>query len=249
MKSNGRWRWVTEGFVIVASILLAFWIDAWWDGVQGGRQEAALVEAVREELENNRESLRFFLAIGAAHLDRVDRFLRTTPEQLRAMPTDSVHPMVEAMWLPPTFDAQISATTMFLDSPPRSTSESLVSRQLVGGWSRQLADAQEEGMDLRAHASEVVDMLAAVSVTLPPPPPDPILDWSLADLSLQNRTFVSTAIEQGGGETLARLRADDAFVIALARKMHDQRRYNFELAQASERLELVLAALASASAR
>lgn len=233
---------MVEGLVIVVSILLAFWIDAWWDGVQEKRLEATVVASMSEEVDVNRRSVRFFLATGATHLDRIDRFLRSTSEELRATPTDSVHGMVEAMWLPPTFDPRISATMMFLDAPPRSAPESLALHQLVGSWSQQIADAQEEGSDLRAHASAVVDMLTAYSVTLPPPPSDPISDWSLVDLNLQNRTFVSTAIEQSGPETLARLRADPAFVAALARKLHDQRRYNFEIARASEALDAILAA-------
>jgi hypothetical protein len=248
MKPEDSRRLVIEGLVIVASILLAFWIDAWWDGVQGEQREATLVASVREELEDNRRTARRFLGFGAAHLDRIDRFLRSTSEEMLATPPDSVHGLVEAMWLPPTFDPRISATMMLLDAPPQSTSESLVLRELVGNWSRQLADAQEEGSDLRASASEVVSMLAAYSTTLPPPPSDPISDWSRADLTLQNRTFVSTAVEQSGLEMLARLRADSAFVAALARKMHDQRRYNFEIARASEALDLILA-LPTVSAR
>jgi hypothetical protein len=242
MKSDDMQRWVIEGMVIMASILLAFWIDAWWDGVQEERHESALVESVREEVEANRRGVRSFLAVGAAHLDRIDRFLRSTSEELRATPPDSVHPMVEAMWLPPTFDPRISATMMFLDAPPRFAPESLVLHQLVGSWSQLLTDAQEEGSDLREHASAVVDMLTAYSATLPPPPSDPISDWSLVDLSLQNRTFVSTAIEQSGPETLVRLRADVAFVAALRRKLHDQRRYIFEIARASGALDAILAA-------
>lgn len=235
-------RWAVEGLVIVTSILLAFWIDAWWDGVQEKRQEAALVASLGDELEANHRGVQRFLSGGAAHIDRIDRFLRSTGEQLRNTPHDSVHPLVEALWLPPTFDPLTSATSMFLDAPPRSASESLVLHRVVAAWGRALSDAQEEGLDLRAHASEVVDILTAYSVTLPPPPSDPISDWGEVDLLTgQNRTFVSTSIEQAGPDVLARLRADSAFVAALTRKMHDQRRYLFEIARASVNLEEILA--------
>lgn len=242
MRSDERKGWVIESLVIVASILLAFWIDASWEGVREDRHEAALVASLREEVEVNRPYLQGFLAHGAAQLDRIDRFLRSTPQELQATPPDSVHVVVEAIWLPPTFDPSISATMTFLDAPPQLTPESVVLRQLVGNWLRRLTDAEEEGSDLRANASAVVDMLAAYAITLPPPPSDPVLDWSITGSALQNRTFISTAIEQAGPEMLARLRSDVVFVAALARKMHDHRRYTFEIAGAADALDAILAA-------
>jgi hypothetical protein len=153
-----------------------------------------------------------------------------------------VHPLVEALWLPPTFDPRTSATMTFLDASPRSAPETLLLHRTVAEWIRQLDDAEEEGSDLRAHASEVVNILAAYSVTLPPPPSDPIADWGGVDPRRQNRTFLSTAIEQAGPDILARLRADPVFVAAIVRKMHDQRRYLFEIASVSIDLEEILAA-------
>jgi hypothetical protein len=42
-------RLVAEGFVVVASILLAFAIDAWWDGYLEDRREDRQLAAMREE--------------------------------------------------------------------------------------------------------------------------------------------------------------------------------------------------------
>lgn len=43
-------RVLSEGAVIVVSILLAFWIDAWWDGRQSREDERAVLDALRTEL-------------------------------------------------------------------------------------------------------------------------------------------------------------------------------------------------------
>lgn len=244
---GGKSRWLAEGLVIVFSVLLAFWIDAWWDGVQAGRHEAAVVESVRDELERNRPYARGFVAGGSAHIDRIERFLESTPDELRRTPDDSVHPLVEAMWLPPTFDPDMAAVTLLLETPPRGSEESLRIHRLVGLWRNQLEDAREEGSDLREHASVVVDYLAARTASLPRPPRSaPIAGWVWGQ---QNRTWISNAIEQSGPVILARLRADDAFVAALARKIHDQRRYVFEIARAAERLDSVLVALPGPAVR
>lgn len=52
MPERPSWRrWIIEGFVIVASILLAFAIDAGWSALEEGRQREALVRALRGDFE------------------------------------------------------------------------------------------------------------------------------------------------------------------------------------------------------
>ena len=45
----------TEAVVIVGSILLAFWIDAWWDDQIDRRQEKALLEALHQDFRTARD--------------------------------------------------------------------------------------------------------------------------------------------------------------------------------------------------
>ena len=237
---GNRTRWAVEGLVILVSILLAFWIDAWWDGVQARHHEAVVVEAARQELETNRE-IRRFVDGSSAITDRIERFLNATVEEVRATPADSVELLVEALWLPPTYDPPMAAVTVLLETPPLPTEESLHTHRLVSAWTQRLEDAKEEAGDLRSSSSRVVDLLVARAASLPRPPRfTPPSDWSGVQ---QNRTFVTSAIEQAGPEGLAQLRADDAFVAALARKLHDQKRYITEIARAARRLDSILAAL------
>jgi hypothetical protein len=46
-----------EGAAIIASILLAFAIDAWWDGVKADRDTQEILDAVLVEMESNLTSL------------------------------------------------------------------------------------------------------------------------------------------------------------------------------------------------
>ncbi len=50
-------RVFVEGVVIVGSILLAFGIEAWWDGVQEGRLELEYAERLKDDLAG--DTLRF----------------------------------------------------------------------------------------------------------------------------------------------------------------------------------------------
>ena len=58
MKRKIPWpRILVEGVVIVGSILLAFGIDAWWEGVQDRQEEQSMLVELRSEFEVNREAL------------------------------------------------------------------------------------------------------------------------------------------------------------------------------------------------
>jgi hypothetical protein len=60
MNESNRIPWLrisAEGAAIIASILLAFAIDAWWDRVQADRDTQEILDAVLVEMESNLTSL------------------------------------------------------------------------------------------------------------------------------------------------------------------------------------------------
>ena len=69
-----------EAFVILVSILLAFWIDAWWDDRSPMRMERAMLGAVADELARNQDDLDQTVRRLEMYLDRVDRFLRASEQ-------------------------------------------------------------------------------------------------------------------------------------------------------------------------
>lgn len=59
MNQPNSWRrFIAEGVVIVASILLAFGIDAWWADVQDQKDEALILRALATEFRENLAELR-----------------------------------------------------------------------------------------------------------------------------------------------------------------------------------------------
>jgi hypothetical protein len=52
-----RGRTATEGVAIVFSILLAFWIDTWWEGQQEAQLEVVYLYELQEDFELTKSTL------------------------------------------------------------------------------------------------------------------------------------------------------------------------------------------------
>ncbi len=76
MKAQIPWlRVFVEGVVIVGSILLAFGLQAWWDGVQERQEEQRVLAALAEDFEETRVDTRQKIAATEAVRDTVMRLL------------------------------------------------------------------------------------------------------------------------------------------------------------------------------
>lgn len=139
-------RMIAEGAVIVASILLAFALDAWWDASQRSRETADLLAALDEEF-----------ALAAAELDGTlagQRFVVAAADtalgRLRA--GESRIPAGDVAWVldAPTSDINQGtlATLMASGGLERLPSQQL--RALLAGWPAAVADIQEEELEARS---------------------------------------------------------------------------------------------------
>ena len=75
-------RWagaLGQGVLIVASILLAFGIEAWWDDRQEQQHRAALLDDLAVELRQNRDALSSALALQRTRADRIEELLNEVP--------------------------------------------------------------------------------------------------------------------------------------------------------------------------
>ncbi len=97
-----------EGVVIVASILLAFGIDAWWDAVQEERRAEALAESMIGDFETTRERLAVSTAMGEAVLLRGESLLRLIRSG-EAVPVDSLRFLVQGVTMGIVFRPAISS--------------------------------------------------------------------------------------------------------------------------------------------
>ncbi len=223
MKPQIPWlRVFVEGVVIVGSILLAFGIDAWWDGVQEREEERELLVGLRLEFLENREILRESLALvdgGVAHLRR---FLKLTPDQAAQIPSDSAWAQVI---VPHRRVFSSSLSLGFLDATVSSGKLALV----------------RDG-DLRAALARTSGLQADV---------EEVLDYA-RQLSLEAATLLGRHREIQSGEavpdgprevtaaTLRALRSDAAFMGVSTAKTEFWQAYSNESRRLEEHVNNVL---------
>ena len=76
-------RLAAEGAVVVVSILLAFWIDAWWDGHLESKREQDQLAAMREEFFESVIALDEVLESIEQHASAVDELIHLLKEAKR----------------------------------------------------------------------------------------------------------------------------------------------------------------------
>jgi hypothetical protein len=226
-------RILSEGSVIVLSILLAFWIDAWWNNRQALKEEMAILESVRGELDRNRGELDTLLDRTKRDLDRIDRFFRATPPELVSLPPDSVNPWLLAAAVPWTFDPELSAASVLLEESPMASDRGRASRETVARWMRLLEDTHEEKASLTEYGNAVLGQLAS----------------GAAGTASQGLALIDQMATRMGPAILAQLRGDPDFIAAVMSKSHQQMLYLSELTEASSALDAVRAVLEMESGR
>lgn len=156
--SIGRpWRrLIAEGVVIVLSILLAFGVDAWWDGHRERVQEDTLLsnllagfEASRPDLIVRLDGARRMAAGNAAFRDLVG--VGDGPV-LASVPDSFVLAVIGS----PTYDA----TTNALDAAVASGQIEIIRNEAIraelANWRRSLADTREDELLVRQITTEQV---------------------------------------------------------------------------------------------
>lgn len=220
-QSRRTMRLASEAAVIVVSILLAFWIDAWWGHRQARMTEVTVLEAIREEAEQNRFALDRMLRRNEVQLIRTDGFLGMTPGELRSLPQDSVTPWISAMVVTWTYDGDDSAAGLLLGSAGPITQHAREVRIVLARWVRILDDMEEEKATVWGLGTDLAGRLAL---------------YTTEAANGGQGLLYEVAAPLGPG-LLAQLRGDDQFVAALLNKSHYQNVYVRELTQASALLD------------
>jgi hypothetical protein len=216
-----------EAAAVVASILLAFGIDAAWDARQEGTAELAAIEALRAEMGMNLQVLVETIRYNDEAWNDVAEFLRTTPQGISSMQIDSVPwgGVEISLWAPFTFDPELGATTAFLGRPEASSEHIRELRRAVVNWDRQFVDAGEESRVLWESSREVLSIMTPYVADLVP------AESGGPGLSL---------IYQDYSARLAQIRADQRIVAAVIAKFNLQMIYTGELRDLLEETEHVL---------
>lgn len=138
-------RLLAEGVVIVASIVLAFALDAWWDDVAEGRQLRQQLGSVQAEVRGNRDLVLF-------QVDLMERMIAAGGALVEAMDSGASQGGAVSVpdtlaWLPlanPTLDASLGAIDALIGSGQLALIRDPALRTQLAGLRDKIADAVEE---------------------------------------------------------------------------------------------------------
>jgi len=142
-------RILTEGAAIVASILLAFSIDAWWNGRIEAEQALALAQGLRADFEASQEHIARWLAgnrrMHDAQTDLVRRVRLAEPGSEITVPKELFAGVVGA----PTYSPTDSTYQAALSSGQIRLIENVELHEALARWRQQIADTSEDELLLR----------------------------------------------------------------------------------------------------
>jgi len=212
-------RIALEGVAVVVSILLAFAIDAWWDGHQLRDAEAAAMDALRDEFVQNREVLQQSIVFNRTSIRSASFFLTASPAQIRQIDFRSQFDATPAevagvLWTLDTYEPDVGALVRFLDRNELATDLGRAVYTAVVNWETKRADTEEEAAVLWESCLILLRGLTSYMSDLAPTQGVP------AGLGLLN---------QDGPERLARFRANEQLMGELVTKAQLQSIYTREL--------------------
>ncbi len=227
MPERFSWRRaLAEALFVLAGILLAFWIDAWWDRQKAAQLQAEVLAAVAVEIQENHRSLEIDLVNAEARQSRIDAFFRLSPNTVPDISTDSVGVWLRRLMNAPTYEPILGASLLLVDTPALEA-DGIAARTLVNQWLRSLADAEDRKQTLWAASEEVLRLMAPYA----------------GRYAANGRDNVTEMAAKAGPAVLSELRADGDFVNAVALKGHWQAVYVARLRRAIPLLDSLTSVL------
>jgi hypothetical protein len=142
--------------VIVASILLAFAIDAAWEYRQHREAESELVAALTREFSANRETLLATISRVELAQHRIDRLVGLSSAEAGGLPPDTAWTLLDATWIPNTYELSNGVVTSALSSGTLALIGQASLREAVAGWPGRVDDIRERA-GVMLSAQELVE--------------------------------------------------------------------------------------------
>ena len=115
--NRDNWRsFLIEGVVIIASILIAFGIDAWWDGVRERQDQQELMRAVLTDARGSLAEIQRIAALAEASQTDLQMFYTADDTDLAAVPSEQASAILTGMVVPFTFDPSAGAIAGMIGS-------------------------------------------------------------------------------------------------------------------------------------
>ncbi len=137
-------RLFAEGVLIVASILLAFGIDAWWKGRNDRIDEQEILHGLKEEISQNRAILEVDIADHAATMKLLEQFLVALEKGVTSETALLVDTVLSEMLRPGTTDLGQGAIDALLSSGRIELLTDKNLRKKIAAWNSVFAEVQDD---------------------------------------------------------------------------------------------------------
>ncbi len=142
--------------VIVGSILLAFGIDAWWDGVQEREEEQRILLGLREEFEAHRDSLEGGVQRNDSIMAGTAVFLGPPSSAAALPPAAELDRALYRIARNPTWDPSGSVRDALVTSGRLELIRSNELRRLLASWDQAVAEVQDNQVAMRTYMLDVL---------------------------------------------------------------------------------------------
>ena len=161
--SLGKVYWpriLAEGTAIIVSILLAFAIQAWWEGRQEGEIESEILTGLISDFRANQSQLVLIVEILDALQPRLAELNELEAQDLAQIPDDLLPEYVTALQATPTFDAQDATLDAAIASGNLSRITDRQLRVLLTEWRGAVEDVAEEAADFRLASANALNRIS-----------------------------------------------------------------------------------------
>ena len=240
---NIPWKRISvEAAAIVASILLAFAIDAWWDERVERIEEREILESLQVEFLVNRDAAQAVVQRHETGVQNIARFVSLTDEQVLELSAEEIEDYLLDFASPYTFDPVRGTVDVLLSSGKLGILESPKLREALTTFTNIVEDSVEDQQYMSAWALAVWEESARVGGPYRKRLGNRSAE-ECADSPRSGACFVNEALDYlpaATPEDLLRLRQDKILMSYVNRGKEVSIRYASEVRRVQDQIEVVL---------
>lgn len=194
--------------MIVASILLAFGIDAWWDRHLDRAEEREILAALETEFTRNVDLLDRVIEFHTTNRELLEEGRAATADEVRLLPQVEISRWMLGMCNPWTFDAVLGTTDALIGSGKLDILRSRELRESLTAFVNLFDDAAEDAAYIGSGAEAVWN----AEIDLGGPWTDPS-----TEIAMNGPVPVPAFVPRATAEDLLRARSDERFMGLVSR--------------------------------
>jgi len=147
---------LTEMVLIVASILLAFALDSWWQDRKDAHEEVQLLQGLQEEFTQNRQTLEYYLEFNQRGIQQLTVLTAAASSGYWEQGPVSPDKAMEGLVIPPTSDLGSGVLSTLITSGRLDLLRDQVLRNKLAAWNGIYGELQDDELLARQFVFDTV---------------------------------------------------------------------------------------------